>query len=341
LNKKNIKYYCLTQKGEKKLPNQKEITEFHQSGIEPEIFLDSNVCLHIIKIVDYPKNPIGVNKERLIVLKEYISKHNIRINALFGLMELSYSKNIFDKDKFQDFKNRIDFFIQIPLKHFKKFNYNYLRDYQIFSQPKLKDNTTFFGLESFILSTYCVLLKIREISLSGLTKKDAKKNIFKLLDWMINDLKFMLGVEYKLGMNIFGGKTEFRKMIWLEGKQNLTQKKIMGSAWDITHSRFITNNEFLNKIVDKNIYVYYLTSDRHFYELISKYSITAIFKTKAGTTTMHNTNFDYPHFETEFIDEQNNKMIEIMGDRINKEPMYDRERILRLIDNLEKSNNIA
>lgn len=41
---------------------------------------------------------------------------------------------------------------------------------------------------------------------------------------MLNSLGFILGIKPKLAMNIFGGKTEFRKMISLDGKERLIKK---------------------------------------------------------------------------------------------------------------------
>lgn len=68
-------YSCFSEQGEVKLPSQEEISKKISAGIEPVIFLDSCVCLHIIKVVDYGRQATGVNQLCIVTLKEYLSKH--------------------------------------------------------------------------------------------------------------------------------------------------------------------------------------------------------------------------------------------------------------------------
>ena len=341
MKNKNIKQYsCLTENGRTELPNKDELRSIIEQGKEPELFLDSNACIHIIKAIDYKRKAKDVDIRRLVDLKKYISDNNININPLFGIMELSYSNGNFNESKFWDFKNRIDFFKRISYKNFKNFNFNYKTDYLIFSKPKLETVPVYYGLEPFILYTYCVLLKIRQISLQGLKKNQAEKNINELLDWMNNTLDIVLGVEYKLALNIFGGLTEFRKMIWLEGKPEFVKRKIMGSVWDITHSRFITNNLFLNKDLGRNIFIYFITSDENLSKLISNYEISTIIDNNKSYTSIHNTNIDYLHFEDAFIKKQDKRMLDLLYLRKNKKSVFNKEHVTNLIVELEKENNI-
>lgn len=95
-------YYCFNEKGETNLPDNFELKKLKGSGLKPVIFLDSCVCLHIVKLIDHKKKAGEINKLRILNLKEYYSKHDIQINPLFGLMELSQEDNNFDKEKFWD-----------------------------------------------------------------------------------------------------------------------------------------------------------------------------------------------------------------------------------------------
>lgn len=193
-----------------------------------------------------------------------------------------------------------------------------MTDYFTLNQPKLRNHTPFYGLESFFLNTYCSLLKIRELALNGLSKKYAEKNILEFTKWMANTLGIMLGIEFKLAMNIFGGKTEFRKMIWLEGKEHLIKKKIVGTAWDITHARFCSNNFSLSKKLGENLNAFFLTSDTNLFKLLSESSLTMIFDSgEIGSSSMINTSFDYPHFDESFLNKNNTKMMELITERFN------------------------
>ncbi len=57
--KSTYSYKCFDQKGETNLPSNQLIEEFYQEKIEPVIFLDSCVCLHIIKVIDHKKRTVS------------------------------------------------------------------------------------------------------------------------------------------------------------------------------------------------------------------------------------------------------------------------------------------
>lgn len=66
----NSSYSVFTEKGQNSLPDDDVITELLAEGIEPVIFLDSCVCLHIIKIIDFKKKATNVDFKKVIALKE-------------------------------------------------------------------------------------------------------------------------------------------------------------------------------------------------------------------------------------------------------------------------------
>ena len=337
-------YFSFTEQGYKSLPEEKEISELSKDNIEPILFLDSCVCLNIIKVVDYKRKATNANLQKVINLKRYISKYDIKVRPMFGLFELSYEKGDFDIKKYWDFKTRIKFFEKIPLKNFLTFKYDFSRDFFVFGTPELNLKSSFNSLEYIFLNAYCSLLKIRAISLNGLSKNKAEKNITEFFNWMSQELGIVLGIEYKLALNIFGGSTEYRKMIWLDGDKKLLKKKLIGTAWDIFHTRLCTNNfEFAKMLENKGIEGYFITNDNLLFTLHSQYSLSGIIEKSKnlGTMRIFNTDFNLPHFTDEFIDKQNEKILTVMSERFDKPLKNNVGLTNKLINNLEKTNNVA
>jgi len=337
-------YHSFTEQGYKRLPDNDEISELFKDNIEPVLFLDSCVCINIVKVVDYKRKATNANIQKVINLKKYISKNNLKVRPMFGLIELSYKNGNYNIQKYWDFCNRIKFFEEIPLKHFLSFKYDFFKEFYVLQTPELNLESTFKSLEYFFLNTYCSLLKIRAISLNGLSKNKAEKNIIEFFNWMSHELGIILGIEYKLAMNIFGGSTEYRKMIWLDGDQKLLKKKLIGTSWDIFHTRLCTNNfEFAKILGNKNIEGYFITNDKLLFNLHAHYSLSGVIEKSEnfGTMKVFNTDFNIPHFNDDFIEKQNKKMIEEMTERFNKPSKNNVELTKRLIKYLEEINNVA
>lgn len=73
-----------------------------------------------------------IYQELIIALKKYIHKHsNVKINPIFALIKLCTRDGIMDLEKFQDFKLRIDFFEQLPIKVFIRLKYDFHKDIKI------------------------------------------------------------------------------------------------------------------------------------------------------------------------------------------------------------------
>ncbi len=336
-------YYCFSEKGETHLPTIEEVQTFVESGVEPVLFIDSCVCLHIIKVVDYGKKATNINLSRIILLKEYITETRLHISPLFGILELCSKGDSFDERKFWDFKYRIDFFRQIPLKEFKKFKYDFNRDFFIFENSEEKLPILLLpDLQSLLSNSYCASLKIRALSLQGLSKKNSLNSINTFLDWMINDLGLVLGAEYKLAMNIFGGRTEFRKMIGLDCNEKDVKRKILGTCWDIFHSKNTSNRFRIQQMLKENIYAYFLTSDLNLFKMYQNYNLSVIKDGDNGImpSFLFNSDFDLPHFEESFIYEQNKKIFNIFLERYNKKYTFDLEKVNNLTKQLELENNI-
>ncbi len=341
MNKLNL-YYCFSEEGERNLPSLDEISQTIQSGIEPIIFIDSCVCLHIIKVVDYGKKATNVDLKEILSFKNYLENNPVTLSPFFGLIELCLKDGHFDKQKFSDFKNRIDFFRQIPFKDFKKFKYNYSRDFHIFKTITENLHNPYQAIEPSLMNSYCTLLKIRSIALKGLQKQNAESNIDSLFNWMINVLDCMRAVEYKLALNIFGGNTTFRKMIALDSKSSNVKKILIGTSWDIYHSKNTTNSFRLFQILGDNILPYFVTSDSNLFGLFKKYNLALI---KDGGKDLNssfiiNSEFDFPHLSNDIIDKQNKKMMDYFIERRNNNSKYDKQKMDKLIENLERENDL-
>lgn len=306
-------YSCFSEKGQTNLPEINELLSIIKSGIEPKIFIDSCVCLHIIKVVDYGKKATNIDISKILSLKEYLHNKPIKISPFFGLLELCLKDETFDKNKFRDFKHRIDFIEQISFKEFRKFKYDFERDYFIIKDISLDFSNPYEEVESSLKNSYCALLKIRSIAKTGLTKDHTETNINSFLNRMAKDLDSIRAVEYKLALNIFGGNSIYRKMIGLDCKASEVKKKLIGTSWDIFHAKTTSNSFRLYKMLNKNISPYFLTSDANLFNLFKHFSLTLI---KDGGNNFNssfilNSEFSIPHLENDFIERQNKKMINI------------------------------
>lgn len=324
------------------MPEIDELLISIQSEIEPVIFLDSCVCLHIIKVVDYGKNASNINFSKIISLKEYLHNKPIKINPIFGLLELCLKNGEFDSQKFSDFKHRISFFEQIPLKEFRKFKYDFNRDYIIIKKVFNDLSNPYKSIEPALINSYCALLKIRSLAKKNLKKESAEQNVNHFFDWMVNTLDNVRGTEYKLALNIFGGNTEYRKMIGLDCKENEVKKFLVGTSWDIFHSKTTSNSFRLFDFFEKNISPYFLTSDANLFNIYKNFSLTLIKDGGENFTSsfLLNSDFSIPHLKDDFIEKQNLKMMNTFVDRRNFKYEFNKIKLNKLIKELEIENNI-
>lgn len=322
------------------MPETDELLSIIQTGVEPKIFIDSCVCLHIIKVVDYGKKATNIDFSKILSLKEYLHNKPVTISPFFGLIELCLRNGTFDKNKFLDFKYRIDFFEQIPLKELRKFKYNFDRDYLIIKDISGDLHNPYKAIEPSLMNSYCALLKIRSLAKTSLTKDTAEMNISSFLDWMVNDLDSVRAVEYKLALNIFGGNSVYRKMIGLDGKESEVKKKLIGTSWDIFHSNNTSNRFRLFQMLGKNISPYFLTSDASLFNLFRNLSLMLIKDGGDNFTSsfLLNSDFSFPHLGDDFIDRQNTKMMNILVDRRNSIYEFDKLKVEKLINELEFEN---
>lgn len=336
-------YKCFTEKGESLLPSETELKELQLDDKRPLIFIDTNVCLHIARYIDHKKNAKDIDKNKIWKLKKYIDKNEVELSPFLALYELSYKDIKFDESKFWDFNDRISFFKLSPYKNLRNYNFDFNLNFIPDKKPDLDVFRNVFIFEPFYYLSYCCLLKIREISLrNSLSKDNADKNFYEFQDWMINELDIQLGIETRLALNIFGGFTQFRKMVWIDGKIDILKKKLIGTVWDIIHARFCTNNYLLSKLLEENLHVYFLTNDTNLTMLMNDMELAGLLDFgRGGATSIIFSESNHPNFSKKFVQELKNKSINITAERALENIVFNKEKTINLINDLEKKNNIT
>ena len=334
-------YFYFNNNGECSLPNQELISQIKSKNEEPLLIMDSSVCLDIVKYIDKKTLPLK-DEERIISLFKYLNDSDIGINESWGVLELCHNSNLLtiDKLKFRDYTGRIVYSLQLPIDILisKKFD---LIDKVIETEENILGDISV--LEPLLVSSYCSLLKIRSLALNGLSKQKAKKNFFNFLQWIDNDLNILMAIECQLAAYIFGGMNAFRKMIWLDNNPAECKQKLWGTAWDILHYRIHCNYSELvkiNNIQNRNIFV---TKDRTLFKLISKLTLLAAIVTgdKVNKTIIHS-NDNYPNFKDDY-DEISRFQTDLNLRRVlkMKKFKFNKTKVLKMIEELEKNNNIS
>lgn len=303
------------------------------------LVLDSSVCLDIVNIV----NKRDINKDskrKAFELIEYSQKKSMLPFEIFALLELTLDKITYklNTEKFFDLSNKLKFAFQFPLNRLKKNDFNFSTDSYQSENPTINNNLSAFVEQ--ILVHYSALLKIREIACRGLCRQKAKKNIIEFIDWMDSELGLILGIEYQLAFQIFGGNNDFNPMIKENSNKERAIKALWGTAWDLLHARISRNSKQLSKIVSKDINSIFITNDKRLYELLSpQIEFASEFDRSKISITDGNENFP-PHFDDDFVKKLNEKMIKIIEERtLNKVIYPDNDLIKKLIIDME--NNIC
>lgn len=330
----------ISEKGKTSLPSKEEIDQMVETNQERyALVLDSSVCLEIINLVNY-KSSARVDKQKIFNLLEYVQTHDVVQISMFALIELCYDRLTLDinEEKFWEFKNKLDFAFSYKNKLFRQLKYDYNTEYIINRWPQLKI-TSIKPLTEQLNISYAALLKIREIATSqGLSKQTAEKNITQFIDWMTYDLDFIIGTEYFLAIQVFGGNSEFRTMIKLDSSKKKTLKVLLGTAWDLFHARASRNRTQLTKIVGKPAFPIFVTKDKRLFDLLSP---TVILQTELGSTKLSLTheNLTPPHYSDSFMNTLNTEMLTRTKERLYNKNEPDMVRVKTMIKELE--NNLT
>lgn len=331
-------YYFISENGKIELQNWPDIDLQNIDAEErPILVLDSSVCMDIVDLIN-KKESCKADKVKIFNLIAYAQINKIEHFALYALLELSYDRTTLkiNEEKFFDYKNKLDYAFGYPIKRLKNFDYDFIRDYGDFVNPEFRSKNIIVALKADqMLRSYAALLKICEISQNGLRAEKAEKNIVAFIEWMVNDLGVILGFDYMLALQIFGGNTEYGRMLNLGGKnKDKVLSTLSGTAWDLFHAKMSCNRNQLSKIIEDKVYPVFVTNDMLLFELISP---TVLFSSKSGPSRLNIVNGDSypPNYTPKFMATLKAVMLGLAKDRFSTPPIVSSEKVLAIIKNLE------
>lgn len=331
LKNSNVEYHYLNKFGSVKGLNK------NNPNLEKKTFLvlDTSVCLDIINIVN-KKHINKDSKRKAFKLIKYSQKKSMPIFEILALLELSFEKLTYklNTEKLLDFSNKLKFAFQFPLERLRKNDFDFLINFQLLEKKEIKNNAD--DIIEQILVHYSVLLKIREIACKGLNKQKSQKNILEFIDWMESELNMILGLEYQLAVQIFGGNNSFNSMIKENSTKENTLKALWGTAWDLLHARVGRNSKQLSALVDEDVNAIFITNDKKLYELIApQIELTTQYDRTRISITSGEENHP-PHFGDDFMDNLNQIILKIFEKRVSKKVNYpDNDFIKSLIFDME------
>lgn len=301
------------------------------------LVLDSSVCLDIVSVIN--KKYINKDsKKKVFELIEYSQKKSTPIFEILALLELTLDKSTYklNRNKFFDLFYKLKFAFQFPVKRLKKNDFDYSINFNPPENKNVRDDFT--PIIEQILVFYCALLKIREIASKGLEKQKSQKNILEFLNWMNTELKLILGLEYQLAIQIFGGNSEFNSMIKVHSTKEKALKYLWATAWDLQHARFSRNSNQLSEMVNEDINSMFVTNDKRLYELISpQIEFATEFNRSKISLTTGEENYP-PHFDDEFMKKLNEMIFDISKKRVSEKVVYPKDDyIKKLILDMEKN----
>ncbi len=301
------------------------------------LVLDSSICLDIVNIVS-KRNINKESRRKAFELIKYSQKKSTPPFEIFALLELCVDKSShkLNTDKFFDLYNKLKFAFQIPVERFRKNDFDYVTNFKPPDKRKVREDFT--PIVEQILVHYCALLKIREIASKGLGKQKSQKNILEFLDWMNSELNLILGLEYQLAIQIFGGNSGFNTMIKINSTKENILKAIWGTAWDLFHARVSRNSMQLSEMINEDINSIFITNDKRLYELIvPQIEFATEFDRSKISITSGVENYP-PHLDHEFMNKLNLMIMEISEKRVSNKVVYPTDDyIKRLINDMEKN----
>ena len=330
-------FHYLSDLGETHLPTEAEIAHIRVDKNERFLLiLDSSVCLDIINLIKHKKNA-NVDKQKVFTLIEYVQKNKVEQTPIFALTELCYDRKTFNisDGKLWDMKNKLDFAFKYPIKLLKRFQFDYETNYHIYHEPKLLRKSIEPFAENLNLY-YAGLLKIRELAKNGLKKEFSERNIESFIEWMSTELNTMLGLEFSLALEIFGGNSNLRSMIKLGSAKDKAIKGLWGTAWDLFHARVSCNRPQLADMVGEKVQPIFVTKDNGLFELMSPH-VEHYLRFNSTKLTITTENTYPPHYSESFMTHLNKKMLELGTERVAKNRINNLTRTNSIIRELEKN----
>lgn len=162
----------------------------------------------------------------------------------------------------------------------------------------------------------------------------AEKNITAFIDWMENELDIILGIEYSLALQIFGGNSKFRTMIRIDAKKHRILSAARGTAWDMFHAKMSCNKEQLSQLVGHKVYPVFVTKDAGLYTLISP-KVGAYTKFESSKLSVLENNTYPPAYSMGFIAYLNERLLKLSLLRAGRYASLDTEKVKSIIKILE------
>ncbi|WP_312285860.1 hypothetical protein [Chryseobacterium gleum] len=335
--KNNTEHFNLVSDlGKINFPSKEELQKhFDETGEDYIFVLDTSVCLDIVSLIGWGKNS-KAEKSKIFNLIEFCQKNNVEYFAIWGLLESSYNRENLEikYDMFDDYYNKLNFAFNTPIKKFRKLEFDFYRDFPFVNDIQIDKNIVKSIIDSRVNPYYAGLLKICEIAQRGMGQNRAQKNVEEFYHWMENDLGYMIGHEYRLALQIFGGNSEYWKMLRLGSKKEIILKESMKSAWDIFHAKMSTNNELLSELVSRNVRPIFVTKDSRLFDLLSPKlgSYIRTSNTKVSLIPID----DYPKiYSQDFITKMNEKTAKLGRERLFRTDDIDDDLVKDLIRDLE------
>lgn len=330
-------FHFISDFGRSTLPDKFELSQITEAGEKILLVLDSSVCLDIVSLVR-DKQSSGADKVKIFNLIEYVQKNKTDWTPVFALLESSYHRTTLEMNyvKLFDYNNKIDFAFEYPIKFLKKFQFDFGLNYKVITQPKSEQPSIAIIINERIKIHYAALLKIYQISLAGLNRESAERNIEIFLNWMVNDLDTLLGVEYKLALNIFGGDPYFRSMLKLGSTKMKCLKACWGTAWDLFHARVSCNRDQLSSMFGSKVRPLFVTKDGPLFELLAP-QVDTYFKYNSSRISI-SIDADYPkNYSDAFMTSLNERMEYLRRERVHKTASITQQKLDEIIANLEES----
>ncbi len=330
-----LKIYCLD--GDLTLPSTEKIDYLKQAGYTPCLFIDANICLLLATYYNTGKIDQELLMEMFTLIK-YFQEGNAIFDPDYGVLELVKEKgsHTFQKDKFDEILDKVNYLFWYPVElHEIEFQKN-LFPVEKYRGDYSSHNFFVSKMGSFFLLTYTTLLKIYSISKKRSPQKETfLANIREFLSWCESELNTSMLLEFALAIKIFGGDSDFKKMIAFDNTDSAENifKILHATTWDLIHIKLI-----LRELSDEKIFPIFITRDTNLYALLKiivfelgfeTYNDKPIFKAKINCKSFYS---NYEHQEK--VNQEVERFQKRMTD--NFDPKADLQKIERLFPALKK-----
>lgn len=335
-------YFFLSDIGECTLPNKNDIeNHWNKTGEEIILVLDSSVYIDIANLIKWKKD-FKSDKNKIFNLIEYIQKNNLDYFSHFSLLECSYDREMLlvDNEKFINDFAKLKFAFEYPLKKIKKLAFpDVLTNFDT-TAPSFPPDLIIDVIDTRINVFYAALLKICQLAkINGLSEEKAEKNMKDFLDWMQNDLEIILGQEYIIALNIFGGNSKFGSMLKLGSSKEKILKAAMGTAWDSFHARMSISRELISNISGKKVYPIFVTKDKMLHQLMAPY-VSTYEEREFKKVKLIESDIFPEFYSTDFVNQLNDFMISRIKKTFHLDSDYGTDQINKIksmISELEAS----